>query len=98
MQIDRRRFLTSAAAAPLALAMPRLAYGATTDINYWHHFTSDTEFRGLERVMALFKERHPDIELTQENIPNPEWMSKVTAAVVSGSEARHDDGDRRPRL
>ena len=85
MQIDRRRFLTSAAAAPLALAMPRLAYGATTDINYWHHFTSDTEFRGLERVMALFKERHPDIELTQENIPNPEWMSKVTAAVISGA-------------
>jgi multiple sugar transport system substrate-binding protein len=84
MQLDRRRLLATAAAMPLAAGLPRLAHAAT-DINYWHHFTSDTEFRGLERVMALFKQRYPDVALTQENIPNAEWMSKVTAASVSGS-------------
>lgn len=84
MKLDRRRVLTTAAALPLAASLPR-GVSAATGINYWHHFTSTTEFQGLERVMALFKERYPDIDLVQENIPNPEWMSKVTAAVVSGS-------------
>ena len=63
--------------------MPRIAQKAS--INYWHHFTSTTEFKGLERVMALFKQRYPDIAVTQENIPNPEYMSKMTAAVVANA-------------
>lgn len=84
MLMDRRRLLATGAAVPLVAALPRLARAAT-NINYWHHFTSPTEFKGLERVVKLFQERYPDITLTQENIPNPEWMSKVTAAVVSGS-------------
>lgn len=82
--IDRRRLLNAAAVAPLVGLMPRGA-SAATNLNYWHHFTSTTEFKGLERVMALFEKRYPDVKLVQENIPNPEWMSKVTAAVVSGS-------------
>jgi multiple sugar transport system substrate-binding protein len=85
MQIPRRSLLRTAAALPLAAALPRRLLAADAAINYWHHFTSDTEFRGLERVMELFKQRHPGVEITQENIPNAEWMSKVTAAVVSGS-------------
>lgn len=86
MILRRRSLLRTAAALPLAAALPRRLLAAdAASINYWHHFTSDTEFRGLERVMALFRERYPDIAITQENIPNPEWMSKVTAAVVSGS-------------
>jgi multiple sugar transport system substrate-binding protein len=84
MNIDRRGLLWTAASLPLATLLPRGARAATT-INYWHHFTSATEFEGLERIVALFQEKHPDIEVVQENIPNPEWMSKVTAAVVSGS-------------
>jgi multiple sugar transport system substrate-binding protein len=84
MQLDRRRLLATAAAVPLAATLPRRGLAATT-INYWHHLTSTTEFRGLERVIALFQERHPDIAVVQENIPNAEWMSKVTAAAVSGS-------------
>ncbi len=55
------------------------------EINYWHHFTSQSEFEGMENIMAAFQERYPDVEVTQENIPNAEYMSKFTAAVVSGS-------------
>ncbi len=85
MMLDRRSVLKTAAAAPLMALLPRLAEAQQGAINYWHHFTSDTEFRGLERVIALFKQRYPGVTLTQENIPNPEYMSKVTTAVMSGS-------------
>jgi multiple sugar transport system substrate-binding protein len=85
MTLDRRSLMKAAAAAPLAALLPRVAQAQQGAINYWHHFTSDTEFRGLERVMALFQQRYPGIRLTQENIPNPEYMSKVTTAVVANS-------------
>ncbi len=85
MIVDRRSLMKAAAAAPLAALLPRVAAAQQGNINYWHHFTSETEFRGLERVMALFRARYPNIRLTQENIPNPEYMSKVTTAVVSNS-------------
>ena len=58
---------------------------------------STTEFKGLERVMALFKQKYPDIAVTQENIPNPEYMSKMTAAVVANAQARHLHGRCRAR-
>jgi multiple sugar transport system substrate-binding protein len=83
--VDRRSLIKIAAAAPLAALLPRMARAQQGAINYWHHFTSETEFRGLERVMALFRARYPNIRLTQENIPNPEYMSKVTAAVVANA-------------
>src|SRR5262245_61704712 len=85
MKLDRRSLMQAAAAAPLAALLPRMAQAQQGAINYWHHFTSDTEFRGLERVMALFQQRYPGIRLTQENIPNPEYMSKVTTAVVANA-------------
>ncbi|WP_417309274.1 ABC transporter substrate-binding protein [Devosia sp.] len=65
--------------------MPKTAFAQQTSINYWHHFTSQTEFAGLEAVMKLFNEAHPDIAVSQENIPNPEFMAKMTAAVVANS-------------
>src|SRR5438045_6937869 len=89
MTFDRRSLMKAAAAAPLAALLPRIAQAQAQApqgaINYWHHFTSETEFRGLERVMALFRARYPNIRLTQENIPNPEYMSKVTTAVVANA-------------
>lgn len=86
MLVDRRTLLRTAAAAPVLALAPRLARAAAEGrINYWHHLTSESEFKGLEAVMALFRQRYPGIALTQENIPNPEYMSKITAAVVSGS-------------
>lgn len=89
-RIDRRALLAGAAAVPLAGMLPRTASAQRGALNYWHHFTSTTEFKGLERVMALFKQRFPDINVTQENIPNPEYMAKMTAAVVAN--ARPDTG------
>ena len=85
MTFDRRRLLGSLAAAPIAGLVPRDAFAQTGAINYWHHFTSTTEFKGLERVMAQFKRKYPGISVTQENIPNPEYMSKMTTAVVANA-------------
>lgn len=65
--------------------LPQHAFAQTKAINYWHTFTSQSEQAGLDAVMALFKAAHPDIAVTPENIPNPEFMAKITAAVVSGS-------------
>ncbi|MFO1149569.1 MAG: sugar ABC transporter substrate-binding protein [Alsobacter sp.] len=85
MRIDRRHLLGGLAALPLAGLGPRAALAQKASLNYWHHFTSTTEFKGLEKVLALFKQKYPDIAVTQENIPNPEYMSKMTAAVVANA-------------
>ncbi len=83
---DRRSVLKiGGAAAASSLLLPHTAWAQQANINYWHTFTSQSEFTGLERVMALFHENNPDIRVTQENIPNPEYMAKVTAATVAGS-------------
>ena len=69
MKFDRRQLLGGLAATPLAGLIPGSAFAQKAGINYGHHFTSTTEFKGLERVMALFKAKFPDIAVTQENIP-----------------------------
>lgn len=85
-KLDRRSVLKLGGGALAASALlPRAAFAQTTNINYWHTFTSQSEFAGLEDVMKLFATAHPDISVTQENIPNPEFMAKITAAVMSGS-------------
>jgi multiple sugar transport system substrate-binding protein len=85
-KLDRRSVLKLGGGALAASALlPRAAFAQTTNINYWHTFTSQSEFAGLEDVMKLFAAAHPDISVTQENIPNPEFMAKITAAVMSGS-------------
>ena len=82
---DRRTLLKTGAALLAAGALPRAAFAQGASINYWHHFTSQTEFAGLDAVLKAFAAAHPDIKVTQENIPNPEFMAKVTAAVVANS-------------
>ena len=86
--VDRRRLIKGAGAAAALLATSgarpgRAASPATT--SYWHHLTSQSEFAGLKRVMALFEQQHPMVAIVQENIPNAEFMTKIAAAVVSGS-------------
>jgi len=81
--MTRRAALGTTSAASLALAAPKLRAQTAPKITYWHHFTSQEEFTGLQKVMALFKQRFPNVALTQENIPNPEYMTKFTAAVMA---------------
>jgi len=85
--MTRRNVLRTTAASGLALASPRpvRAAGDAGKVIYWHHFTSQEEFTGLKRVMEMFKQRYPNIELQQENIPNPDYMAKFTAAVVANT-------------
>jgi multiple sugar transport system substrate-binding protein len=88
MSISRRQFLKTALAggAGLTLAqyLPALAQDDLAGtINYIHHFTSETEFIGMERVLALFAQQYPNLEVVQENIPNADFMAKFTAAVVA---------------
>ena len=85
--ITRRRLLGSSLAAAPILALGGIGRQARaeTAINYWHHFTSQTEAAGLDRVMALFAERHGDVSVSPENIPNAEYMTKITATLVAGS-------------
>lgn len=83
--ISRRRLLQSGAGlAGTAALLPQWAMAQQAAINYWHTFTSQSEFSGLEAVMASFHAANPDVSVTQENIPNPEFMAKVTAAVIAG--------------
>ncbi len=85
-KFDRRSVLKLGGSLMAATALtPQLAFGQAASINYWHHFTSQTEFAGLDAVLKKFAEAHPDIAVTQENIPNPEFMAKVTGAVVAKS-------------
>lgn len=83
----RRRSLLQLGAALLAgsALTPLSAFAQGATITYWHTFTSQSEIAGLDAVLALFKTAHADIGVTAENIPNPEFMAKITAAVTAGS-------------
>jgi len=87
LDLSRRRLLGAGAAAVPLLMLGGLgrSVSAATAINYWHHFTSQTEAAGLRRVLDLFAEAHSDIEVSPENIPNAEYMTKITATLVAGS-------------
>jgi len=88
MQLSKREFL--AASAALALAAGLRSANAATAISYWHHFASQSEMAGLAKIIQLFAAAHPDVSVTQENIPNSEYMAKVSSAVVAGG--RPDTG------
>jgi len=82
----RRRDLGGLAAGlATALAGRPAASASVVDVVYWHHFASQVVMRGFQGVMELFAQAHPEIGLTQETIPNAEFMQKVTAAVLAGS-------------
>ncbi len=85
-RFDRRSVLKMGGGLLAASALlPQHALAQSASINYWHTFTSQSEQAGLQAVLDLFKAAHADIAVTPENIPNPEFMAKITAAVVSGS-------------
>ena len=83
---DRRSLLKLGGSVLATTALtPHLAFAEAKTINYWHTFTSQSEQAGLDEVLKLFAAAHPDITVTPENIPNPEFMAKITAAVVANS-------------
>jgi multiple sugar transport system substrate-binding protein len=88
MHLSKREFLT--ASAVLALAAGLRSANAAAAINYWHHFASQSEMAGLAKIIQLFAAANPDISVTQESIPNSEYMAKVSSAVVAGG--RPDTG------
>ena len=81
-QLTRRTALALAASTAASFAARAQSPAKLT---YWHHFTAQEEFAGLQKVMALFHQRFPGVVLTQENIPNPEYMPKFIAAVMAKS-------------
>jgi multiple sugar transport system substrate-binding protein len=85
-QLNRRSVLKIGGSllATAALA-PRSAFAQGTSLSYWHTFTSQSEIAGLGEVLKLFGAAHADIGVTPESIPNPEFMAKMTAAVVANS-------------
>jgi multiple sugar transport system substrate-binding protein len=88
--MSRRDFLKAAALGSAGLTManylPALAaQDLSGEIHYWHHFTSESEFKGMDRVIAMFQEAYPGVTVIQENIPNPEFMQKFTAAVQANT-------------
>jgi len=86
-KFDRRSVLKMGGGllAASALSPITAAFAQQRNINYWHTFTSQSEQAGLDEVLRLFSEAHPDIAVTPENIPNPEFMAKITAAVVANT-------------
>jgi multiple sugar transport system substrate-binding protein len=83
--LNRRQLMVAAAMATGGLLARRNPALAAASIAYWHSFTSQSEFAGLEQVIRMFQERHPDLSVVQENIPNNDFMAKVTSAVLTGS-------------
>ncbi|HET8523583.1 MAG TPA: extracellular solute-binding protein, partial [Thermomicrobiales bacterium] len=69
----------------LASAQDATPSNLSGDISYWHHFTSETEMTGLDHAMASFEKQYPNVKVTQENIPNADFMAKFTSAVQAGS-------------
>lgn len=86
IELSRRHLLASGGAlTALGLAGRTLPAYAATDITYWHHFTSQTEFAGLAGIMEQFHAANPEINILQENIPNAEYMAMFTSAVIADS-------------
>lgn len=82
--LTRRALLGSAAAATAAGLIPTRLLAAT-NINYWHTFASQVEVVAFGETMKLFYDKHPDIQVAMETVPNKDFMQKITAAVVANS-------------
>jgi len=58
-----------------------IASNVTGKVLDWNNLTDESEFAGLAAVKAAYETAYPAVELTLENVPNEEYMTKVTAAV-----------------
>ncbi|RIX97417.1 sugar ABC transporter substrate-binding protein [Aureimonas flava] len=85
MTINRREVLAGLAVSTLVGRLSLTSAQAADAISYWHHFTSQSEFAGLEAVIKLFEATSPGFAVRQENIPQSDYMAKISAAILSGS-------------
>jgi multiple sugar transport system substrate-binding protein len=83
---DRRQIMLGTALAAVGLLCPRGPARADARLTYWHPLTSQTEFAGLERIIEMFQAANAGSTVVQENIPNSEFMAKVTSAVLTQSQ------------
>jgi multiple sugar transport system substrate-binding protein len=60
---------------------PPSAAAITGDVLFWDNFTDDNEFAGLTRVQELFAMKYPGINLKKEDIPNEDYIAKLTGAI-----------------
>lgn len=99
MDITRRNFLKSSSAlAAFAATGASFEASAAEKLTYWHHLTSQTEMKGLAQVVGQFEAAGGAVRA--ENIPNKDYMSKITTANVSGSlpDSMMIVGDRLPDM
>ncbi|TXG81275.1 MAG: sugar ABC transporter substrate-binding protein [Thermomicrobiales bacterium] len=91
MRVNRRTLLGASMGAAAVAGLGRfpvaMAQDATIegDISYWHHFTSESEMKGLEDITTVFEEKYPGTQVISENIPNADFMTQFTTAAVGGS-------------
>ena len=100
-RISRRDFLRLAGTSSAALALGSLAPGLmmqagaqeiSGSIDYWHNFIAEFVFAGFEELLAAFSEEYPDIAVEALTIPNADFMTNFTTAVLGGSAHRYNNG------
>ena len=86
VDLSRRQILAaSGALGTLGLVGKTHTAFASTDVTYWHHSISQAELAGLARVMENFHATNPEINISQETIPNADFMAMFTSAVIADS-------------
>lgn len=93
-QLSRRDFLRLVGASSAALGLGSVAPGlmmragaqdVSGTIDYWHSFIAEFVYVGFEELLASFNEQYPDIALEALTIPNADFMTNFTTAVLGGS-------------
>lgn len=92
--LSRRDFLRLAGLSSAALATGSFApglmssvqgQGVSGTVEYWHSFIAEFVFAGVEEVLAKFAEDYPDINIEPLTVPNSDFVTKFTTAVLGGA-------------
>jgi len=90
-RVSRRSFLKGAAMAGAGLALSGCAVpGAAPSakvggkVDYWHHYTSESEMAGLKAGEESFAKKYAGASANSVTIPNADFMAKFTLAVQGG--------------